>query len=103
LLNSNSKKVAPLNLDNYMLPCWSKTLFGVECLGCGLQRAFLLLLKGDFVGAFQMYPAIYVTLVFFGLIGLNFVDKSRNYQKYIIIMAVLTGFFMLGGYLYKNY
>ena len=103
MLNSNSKKVAPLNLDNYMLPCWSKTLFGVECLGCGLQRAFLLLLKGDFIVAFQMYPAIYVTLVFFGLIGLNFVDKSRNYQKSIIVMAVLTGFFMLGGYLYKNY
>ena len=54
-----------MNLENYMLPCWSKTLFGVECLGCGLQRAFLLLLKGDFIGAFQMYPAIYVTLVFF--------------------------------------
>jgi hypothetical protein len=103
LLNSNSKKVAPLNLENYMLPCWSKTLFGVECLGCGLQRAFLLLLKGDFINAFQMYPAIYVTLLFFGLIGLNLADKSRNYQKSIIVMAVLTGFFMLGGYLYKNY
>jgi uncharacterized membrane protein YeiH len=50
-----------------------------------------------------MYPAIYVTLLFFGLIGLNLADKSRNYQKSIIVMAVLTGFFMLGGYLYKNY
>jgi hypothetical protein len=75
----------------------------VECLGCGLQRAFLLLLKGDFIGAFQMYPAIYVTLVFFGLIGLDLLDKSRSYRKSIIVMAVLIGFFMLGGYLYKNY
>jgi hypothetical protein len=103
LLNRSSKKAAPLNLENYMLPCWSKTLFGVECLGCGLQRAFLLLLKGDFVGAFQMYPAIYLTLAFFGLIGLNFVDKSRNYQKSIIAMAVVTGFFILGGYIYKHF
>ena len=92
-----------MNLENYMLPCLSKTLFGVECLGCGMQRAFLLLLKGDFSNAFQMYPAIYVTLLYFALIGLNLADKSRNYQKSIIVMAVLTGFFMLGGYLYKNY
>ena len=92
-----------MDLENYMLPCWSKTLFGVECLGCGLQRAFLLLLKGDFVGAFEMYPALYVTLVFFGLIGLNLVVKSRNYQKSIIVMAVVTGFFMIGGYIYKHF
>jgi hypothetical protein len=103
LLNSNSKKVAPLNLENYMLPCWSKTLFGVECLGCGLQRAFLLLLKGDFINAFQMYPAIYVTLLFFGLIGLDLVDKSRSYRKSIIAISFLTGIFMLGGYIYKHY
>ncbi|MGB0186631.1 MAG: DUF2752 domain-containing protein, partial [Flavobacteriaceae bacterium] len=24
-----------------MLPCLSKTLFGFECMGCGLQRSLL--------------------------------------------------------------
>jgi hypothetical protein len=86
-----------------MLPCLSKTLFGIECLGCGAQRAFLLLLKGDFIAAFKMYPALYVTLLFFGIIGLNLVDKNRNYQKPIIITAILTGLFMLVGYIYKHY
>jgi hypothetical protein len=86
-----------------MLPCLSKTLFGLECLGCGLQRAFLLLFKGDFVGAFEMYPAIYLLLLFFGLIGLNVVDKSNKYQKLIIITAVLMGLFMIGGYVYKQH
>lgn len=92
-----------MDLENHMLPCLSKTLFGVECLGCGAQRAFLLLLKGDFVGAFQMYPAIYVILLSFGTIGLSLVDKSRNYQKSILVMAIATGVFMLGGYIYKHY
>jgi len=92
-----------MDLENYMLPCLSKTLFGLECLGCGGQRAFLFLLKGDFIGAFQMYPAIYATVLFLGLIGLGLVDKNRNYQKSIIVMAVLTGLFMLGSYIYKQY
>jgi len=92
-----------MDLENYMLPCLSKTLFGLECLGCGGQRALLFLLTGDFIGAFQMYPAIYAKLLFLGLIGLGLVDKNRNYHKSIIVMAVLTGLFMLGGYIYKQY
>jgi hypothetical protein len=46
-----------------MFPCISKTLFGIECLGCGFQRAFVLLLEGNFEAAFAMYPAIYCSLI----------------------------------------
>ena len=48
-----------------MLPCMSKKLFGVECLGCGTQRALILLLKGEFVEAFKMYPPIYTLVILF--------------------------------------
>lgn len=92
-----------MDLEKYMIPCLSKTLFGVECLGCGFQRAFLLLLRGDFAAAFGMYPAVYTTLLFLGTIGVHFADKSRNYQKFIVGMAVLNGLFMVGGYFYKHY
>ncbi|MES2747917.1 MAG: DUF2752 domain-containing protein [Bacteroidota bacterium] len=51
--------------EDFMIPCMNKQLFGVDCLGCGTQRALLLVLKGDFVAAFHMFPAIYTTLIFF--------------------------------------
>ena len=86
-----------------MIPCLSKTLFGVECLGCGAQRSFLLLLKGDFVAAFKMYPAIYVMLLLFGIIGLHFIDRKHNYWKLIKGISILTGVFMILGYVYKHY
>lgn len=86
-----------------MLPCLSKTLFGVECLGCGFQRAFLLLLQGHFVAAFKMYPALYTTLLFLGILSLNCIDKRNNYQKYIIGIAIINGLFMIVGYFYKHY
>ena len=48
-----------LQLEEYMLPCLNKKLFGVDCLGCGIQRALSLLIHGEFIAAFKMYPAIY--------------------------------------------
>ena len=86
-----------------MFPCMSKTLFGVDCLGCGFQRSFLLLLNGDFVEAFKMYPAIYVMLLFFAIVGLHYIDKRHNYNKPLKGMAILTGIFMVVGYIYKHY
>ena len=86
-----------------MIPCLSKTLFGVECLGCGFQRGLLLLLKGDFTAAFQMYPAIYTTLLFLVILGLHFIDKRRKYKNLMIGMAIINGLFMIVGYFYKHY
>ncbi|RTY81488.1 DUF2752 domain-containing protein [Flavobacterium sp. ZB4P23] len=92
-----------MNIEKYMLPCFSKTLFGIECLGCGFQRGFLLLLQGDFGGAFDRYPAIFTTLLFLGILALNFIDTNRNYKKIIIGTAVLNGVFMIAGYYFKHY
>jgi hypothetical protein len=39
-------------MEDYMIPCMNKTLFGVDCMGCGTQRALAFLLKGEFVEAF---------------------------------------------------
>jgi len=81
----------------------SKKLFGVECLGCGTQRAFALILKGDFVAAFQMYPAIYTLLLFFLSIGLHFTDKKRNYDKIISFLAIVNGIIMITSFIYKHF
>jgi len=86
-----------------MLPCLSKTLFGMECLGCGFQRAFLLLLRGEFSAAFQMYPAIYSSLLFFGILGFHFFTKKVFSKKILIGITFLNALIMIGGYIYKNY
>ncbi len=84
-----------------MIPCMNKQLFGVDCLGCGTQRALLLLLNGDFVKAFHLFPAIYTTLLFFGVLALHFLDKSRNYNKLVIGLAIVNASIMIVSYLYK--
>lgn len=90
-------------LEDYMIPCMNKKLFGIECLGCGTQRALALLLKGDFVGAFEMFPAIYTLLLFLGSVGLHFIDKKRNYSKPIIFLGVTNGIIMVVSFIFKHF
>ena len=90
-----------LDIDKYLIPCMNKKLFGIDCIGCGTQRAFILLIKGDFGNAFQMFPAIYTTLLLFVFLGLHFIDKSRNYHKIIIGLAITNAVIMIIAYLYK--
>lgn len=91
-----------MKLEDFMLPCMSKQLFGMDCPGCGMQRSLLLVLKGDFADAFFMFPAIYTTIIFFLSVGLHFVDKSRNYHKIIVPIAVINALIMIISYIYKQ-
>jgi hypothetical protein len=79
----------------------NKSLFGIDCLGCGAQRSLLLLINGDFINAFYQFPAIYTSLLLFAFIGLHFIDTSRDYQKIIIGMAITNAFIMIIAYIYK--
>jgi hypothetical protein len=44
------------------IPCLFKTIFNVECPGCGLTRAFIHLLEFDFVGAYDSNALIFIVL-----------------------------------------
>jgi hypothetical protein len=90
-------------MEEYMVPCMNKSIFGIDCMGCGTQRAIALLLDGEFIEAFKMFPAIY-TLLLFGLtITLHLLDKKRNYLTSIAVLAVANGIIMVVSYFYKIY
>lgn len=78
------------SIENFMLPCLNKTLFGMECPGCGLQRSILLLGKGEFVAAFQMYPAIYPLLLFLMFLGLSAFINFKHSNSIRAFLAILT-------------
>ncbi|WP_233530611.1 DUF2752 domain-containing protein [Gelidibacter salicanalis] len=63
--------------EDFMLPCLNKQLFGLECLGCGIQRATLLMFRGDFVLAFKTYPAIYTLILLALFLIFNLIIKFK--------------------------
>ncbi len=84
-----------------MLPCLNKKFFGVDCLGCGIQRALSLLIHGEFIAAFKMYPAIYTLLFLAVIIVLNFFYKIKYAQRIISILAVINVLIIVVSYLIK--
>lgn len=90
-----------MSIEDLMLPCLSKVLFGMECMGCGIQRSVVLLLKGEFAAAFIMYPAIYTLIFLLGFIGLNHFKNIKFANAIIITLAIINLILILGNYILK--
>ncbi|KXH85336.1 DUF2752 domain-containing protein [Chryseobacterium kwangjuense] len=92
-----------MNIEDFMLTCPSKKFLGIECLGCGAQRAAVLVFEGRFVEAYHLYPAVYTLLLFFFTLGLSFVDKKRKYDNLLMVMIVVNLIIMIGSYYYRYF
>lgn len=92
-----------MNIEDFMLTCPSKKFLGVECLGCGAQRAIVLVFDGKFSEAFQMYPAVYTVLLFFFMLGLSILDKKRKYSSVLMALVVINLVIMVISYVYKHF
>lgn len=91
-----------MKIEDFMLTCPSKKFLGIECFGCGTQRALVMVFEGRFGEAFHMFPAIYTLLLFFAAVVLNFVDMKRNYGNVLVILAGINAVIMVVSYFYKH-
>ena len=91
-----------MNLEDFMLSCPSKSILGIECLGCGTQRALLLLFQGKFSQAFQMYPPIYTWLIFLGILTASVINKKRSYSTLTKGFAIVHALVMVVAYGVKH-
>ncbi len=87
--------------EQNMLPCMSKALFGFDCPGCGLQRSVAFLLKGEFLEAFKMYPAIYGMMLLFSFLIYDHFFKAKYSNKITMFLMILTVAMILINYIIK--
>ena len=92
---------AALIAEENMIPCLSKTMLGVDCPGCGLQRSIVFLLRGEFWEAFLMYPAIYALMGLFGLLIFDYFIKIKQSNTITIVLMILTVSLILINYILK--
>ena len=90
-----------IDAEKYMLSCFSKKIFGVDCPGCGIQRSVALILQGEFVAAFKMYPGIYTLILLFGFLLVNNFYTIKHSNKIIITLTISTVFLILTNYILK--
>lgn len=90
-----------LSPEDFMLPCLTKKFLEIECFGCGFQRSFILVFHGEFVAAFNMYPAIYTLMLFAGFLIINLFYKFKYAERIKLILVVLNVVIIIISYLIK--
>lgn len=87
-------------LQQHSLPCFFKSMFGIECPGCGFQRSAFALLKGNFTESFNYYHLTIPVLLLFIFTGAHLKFKFKNgntviQYSYIFIAALIATDFIL--------
>lgn len=88
-------------MEEYMLPCLNKTLFGFECMGCGFQRSAYALSKGNISEAFNFYPAIFTIIVLLVFFILHLKFKFKNGHKYLLGLYIINILIIIASYTNK--
>lgn len=87
-------------LEENLLSCQWKQL-GIDCMGCGMQRSIIHLLKGEFLDAFYMYPAIYTLIGMFFYLGFHLKYSFKNGHSILLYIFIANAFVMLSSYIIK--
>ena len=66
--------------------CPIKFLTGISCMGCGMTRAYLSLLRLDLVGAFRYHPLFPIPII----AAILFLFRSRISQKIVKFLLFTT-------------
>jgi len=88
-------------LEKHMLTCPSKMLFHMDCPGCGLQRSYIALFKGDFALSFQLYPAAVPILVMIACLFLHLIFKFKNGAFILTTLYIFCAIIILVHYIYR--
>jgi len=89
-------------LEQHLGSCVYKKYFGIECPGCGMQRAFIELLKGNFVESLKLYPALLPTILMLITLVLHIIFKFRRGAYYIKLLFILNVVIIVTNYIIKQ-
>jgi hypothetical protein len=88
-------------LETHVLTCPVKKFFHIDCPGCGLQRSFIALLKGNLSESFYLHPATIPLLAFFIFAILQLSFKFKNGNRIIVAGYIFVCTVVLCNYVYK--
>lgn len=88
-------------LEQHLLPCPSKSLFGLDCLGCGMQRSFVALLRGNVKESLLMYPALIPVMLTLLLTAIHLKFRLKNGAALIKYSYIGTIMIVVLSYLFK--
>ncbi|MFO7842706.1 MAG: DUF2752 domain-containing protein [Bacteroidales bacterium] len=88
-------------LESHLQSCFYKKHFGLECPGCGMQRAFIELLKGNFTESLILFPALLPTIIMVIYLILHLILKFAKGAQVLKIMFIINTSIVVLSYIYK--
>ena len=88
-------------LEKRQLPCFYKSTLGIECPGCGMQRAIIALLRGDFIESFKLYPALIPTMIMLVVLAVHIFHHLKNGARILASLFVFNVVIILISYICK--
>jgi hypothetical protein len=88
-------------LENHTLPCLHKTLLGFECPGCGAQRAFIELLKGNIIESIKAWPALLPVMFMLIYLILFLIFKFKKGTEVLKATFIINAIIITANYFYN--
>jgi hypothetical protein len=88
-------------LESHEMACYNKKLFGIECPGCGMQRSFIELLKGNLIESLKLYPALIPIIIMLVFAVLHLVFDIKKGALILKILFIFNVALILINYIYK--
>lgn len=88
-------------LEQHQLPCLFKQVTHLDCPGCGMQRSFILLLRGDITGSLIMYPALVPIILLFGFLLLHLLKRFKHGTAILKYSYIFCAGIIMVSYIYK--
>jgi hypothetical protein len=87
--------------ESNSLPCLLKSISGVECPGCGTQRAIIELMKGNLWESLIAWPPLLLVLFMMLYLILFLRFKFTNGTKVLTITFIINAVVITINYIYK--
>ena len=85
------------------MPCFFKSTFGIECPGCGMQRALIALLRGNFTESLYYNSALIPLLITLAWLFIHLKIKHPKGAAILVFLFILTAFITLLQFIVKQY
>ena len=88
-------------LESHQQHCFYKKYFGIECPGCGMQSAFIELLKGNIIESIKLYPALLPIIAMLSFLILHIFCRFKKGAFILKILFIFTIFVIVVNYVLK--
>ncbi|MDP3556932.1 MAG: DUF2752 domain-containing protein [Bacteroidota bacterium] len=87
--------------EEHLFTCSIKSLIGLDCPGCGMQRAFIALLRGEIMESLELNASLLPFLFTIGFTICHLLFSFQNGSKYIVVFFSSTAAILVVNFVVK--